>query len=297
MSGLHGWLVVDKPVGPTSAAVVGRLKRALREAGRGRVRIGHGGTLDPLASGVLPIAIGEATKLAGHLLHGSKAYRFTIRFGAATETDDAEGAIVAASPVRPSAAEVAAVLPRFAGPISQRPPAYSALKVEGRRAHARARAGEMVTLAERPVAIHALSLVAADGETATLDVRCSRGTYVRSLARDIAEALGTLGHVAALRRTAAGPFAEDQALPLDTAVELVHGPLPEQALLPLAAGLDDIPVMAVTPADAAHLKAGRRIADPAAKPGLHLATLGPVPVALVEVSHGDIRVVRGLNMD
>lgn len=297
MSRLHGWLVIDKPVGPTSAAVVGRLKRALREAGHGRVKIGHGGTLDPLASGVLPVALGEATKLAGHLLDGPKAYRFTIRFGAATETDDAEGAVSATSPVRPSAAEVAAVLPRFTGPISQRPPAYSALKVEGRRAHARARAGETVTLAERPVTIHALELESSDSETATLRVRCSKGTYVRSLARDIAEALGTRGHVVALRRVEAGPFAEADAVPLDKAVELVHGPAPEQALLPLAAGLVDIPVLAVTAGEANRLRHGQPLPGPRAKSGLHLATLGPVPVALVEVSPHGVTVVRGLNLE
>lgn len=296
MSRLHGWLVVDKPAGPTSAGVVGQLRHALRAGGHGSPRIGHGGTLDPLASGVLPIAVGEATKLAGHLLTGPKAYRFTIRFGIATTTDDAEGAITATSPVRPALAAIAAILPRFTGAIRQRPPAFSALRVAGVRAHARARAGEAPVLPERTVTIDRLALLSADGESATLEVRCSKGTYLRSLARDIALALGTVGHVGALRRTAAGPFTEDEALPLDKARELVHGPHPEQALLPLAAGLDDIPVLAVTPAEAAHLKAGRRIADPEARPGLHLATLGPVPVALVEVSHGDIRVVRGLNL-
>jgi tRNA pseudouridine55 synthase len=189
------------------------------------------------------------------------------------------------------------VLPRFTGAIRQRPPAYSALKVEGRRAHARARAGETVTLAERYLVIHRLSLVESDGKTATFEVRCSKGTYVRSLARDIAQALGTVGHVTMLRRTAAGPFMLDQALPLDKAVELVHGAAPEQALLPLAAGLDDIPVLAVDTGEAHRLKAGQRILRPQAKSGLHLATLGPVPVALVEVSQGDVRVVRGFNMD
>jgi tRNA pseudouridine55 synthase len=297
VSGLHGWLVIDKPVGPTSANIVAQLKRALRQGGHGKAKIGHGGTLDPLASGVLPIAIGEATKLAGHLLNGPKAYRFTVCFGTATDTDDAEGDIVEGSPVRPTPSAIAAILPRFTGAIRQRPPAFSALKVDGARAYAKARAGETVVLAERDLVIHSLSLVGADGESATFEVRCSKGTYVRSLARDIALALGTVGHVTMLRRTAAGPFTEGQALPLDKAVELVHGPAPEQALLPLAAGLDDIPVLAVTSADAAHLKAGRRIADPKAKPGLHFATHGSVPVALVEVSQGDVRVVRGLNMD
>jgi tRNA pseudouridine55 synthase len=296
MTGLHGWLLVDKPVGPSRAAVVARLKWALRQGGHGRVKIGHGGTLDPLASGVLPVALGEATKLSGHLLNGPKSYRFTIRFGEATATEDAEGQVVGTSAVRPTAAEVAAVLPRFTGPIRQRPPAWSALKVDGERAYARARAGESVELAERELVIHALSLVESGPGSATLDVRCSKGTYVRSLARDIAQALGTVGHVSLLRRTAAGPFTLDQALSLDKCVELVHGPAPEQALLPLTAGLDDIPALAVDPSEAAALKQGRRLDGPRVKPGQYLATAGSVPVALVAVSEHDVRVVRGFNL-
>ena len=296
MSGLHGWLVVDKPVGPTSAQVVGKLKWALRQGGHGKVKIGHGGTLDPLASGVLPIALGEATKLTGHLLNGPKAYRFTVRFGAATSTDDAEGAVVAESPVWPDGDAVRAMLPRFTGPIRQRPPAYSALKVDGERAYALARAGAAPELAERDLVIHALELVDCDGETATLDVHCSKGTYVRSLARDLAEALGTVGHVTMLRRTAAGPFTLDQAFSLDKWVEIVHGPAPEQALLPLTAGLDDIPALAVDPNEAAALKQGKRLDGPRVKPGHYIATLGSVPVALVAVSLTDVSVVRGFNL-
>ena len=296
MTGLHGWLVVDKPVGPTSAQVVGKLKWALRQGGHGKVKIGHGGTLDPLASGVLPIALGEATKLSGYLLNGPKAYRFTISFGTATSTDDAEGEVVAQSPVRPTAEAIRAILPRFTGPIRQRPPAYSALKVDGERAYARARAGESVELAARDLVIHALSLEESGPDSATLHVHCSKGTYVRSLARDIAEALGTVGHVSLLRRTAAGPFALDQALSLDKCVELVHGPAPEQALLPLTAGLDDIPALAVDPHEAAALKQGKRLMGPRVKPGQYLATDGPVPVALVAVSEHDVRVVRGFNL-
>lgn len=296
-AGLHGWLILDKPVGPTSAQLVGRLKAALRQAGHGRVKIGHGGTLDPLASGVLPIALGEATKLTGALLNGRKAYRFTIAWGVATATDDAEGAVTATSPARPDEAAIRAVLPRLAGSIRQVPPAYSALKVAGRRAHALARAGVLPELAPRAVTIHRLELVEAGAEAATFDVDCSKGTYVRSLARDMAHALGTLGHVAALRRTAAGPFTLAQARPLDKWLELVHGPAPGQALLPLTAGLDDIPVLAVDRHEALALKQGRRIVAPAAKPGRHIATLGSVPVALVEVSDGDVRVVRGFNLD
>jgi tRNA pseudouridine55 synthase len=296
MTGLHGWLVVDKPVGPSSAAVVGKLKWALRQGGHGKVKIGHGGTLDPLASGVLPIALGEATKLSGYLLNGPKAYRFTISFGTATSTDDAEGEVVAQSPVRPTAEAIRAILPCFTGPIRQRPPAYSALKVDGERAYARARAGESVELAARDLVIHALSLEESGPDSATLHVHCSKGTYVRSLARDIAEALGTVGHVSLLRRTAAGPFALDQALSLDKCVELVHGPAPEQALLPLTAGLDDIPALAVDPHEAAALKQGKRLMGPRVKPGQYLATDGPVPVALVAVSEHDVRVVRGFNL-
>lgn len=296
MSGLHGWAVVDKPVGPTSAQVVGKLKWALRQGGHGKVKIGHGGTLDPLASGVLPIALGEATKLTGHLLNGPKGYRFTIRFGEATSTDDAEGEVVATSAARPDADAIRAVLPRFTGPIRQRPPAYSALKVDGERAYALARAGAPPDLAERDLVIHALDLVESDADSATLDVHCSKGTYVRSLARDIAAALGTVGHVAMLRRTAAGPFALDQALSLDKWVELVHGPAPEQALLPLTAGLDDIPALAVDPHEAAALKQGKRLMGPRVKPGHYIATLGSVPVALVAVSLTDVSVVRGFNL-
>lgn len=296
MTGLHGWIVVDKPVGPTSAQVVGKLKWALRQGGHGKVKIGHGGTLDPLASGVLPIALGEATKLTGHLLNGPKAYRFTVRFGAATSTDDAEGVVVAESAVRPDADAIRAVLPRFTGPIRQRPPAYSALKVEGERAYALARAGAAPELAARDLVIHALELVDSDADSATFDVHCSKGTYVRSLARDLAEALGTVGHVSHLRRTAAGPFRLEQASSLDKWVELVHGPAPEQALLPLTAGLDDIPALAVDPHEAAALRQGRRLDGPRVKPGHYIATLGSVPVALVAVSLTDVSVVRGFNL-
>jgi tRNA pseudouridine55 synthase len=293
---LHGWLVVDKALGPTSAQVVGKLKWALRQGGHGKPKIGHGGTLDPLASGVLPIALGEATKLTGALLNGPKAYRFTVQWGRSTTTDDAEGETVATSPVRPQPADVAAILPHFTGPISQRPPAYSALKVDGRRAYALARAGESVELAPRDLVIHSLELVGATPDSATLDVHCSKGTYVRSLARDIAQALGTVGHVTALRRTRAGPFTLEQALSLDNCLELVHGPAPEQALLPLTAGLDDIPALAVDPQEAIALKQGKRLEGPRVKPGQYIATLGSVPVALVAVSQDDVRVVRGFNL-
>ena len=296
MTGLNGWLVVDKPVGPTSAQIVGKLKWALRKGGHGKVKIGHGGTLDPLASGVLPIALGEATKLSGYLLNGPKSYRFTVAFGNATSTDDAEGEVVAQSEVRPGEADILAALPSFTGPIRQRPPAYSALKVDGERAYALARAGESVVLAEREITILSLRLVERTADSATLDVHCTKGTYVRSLARDLAQALGTVGHVSALRRTGAGPFTLEQALSLDNSVDVVQGPAPEQALLPLTAGLDDILDLAVDPHEAAALQQGKRIAGPRVNPGHYIATLGSVPVALVEVSNEDVKVLRGFNL-
>ena len=296
MTGLHGWLVVDKPVGPTSAQVVGKLKWALRQGGHGKVKIGHGGTLDPLACGVLPIALGEATKLSGYLLNGPKSYRFTVAFGSATSTDDAEGDVVETSPARPTEAALLQAIAAFTGPIRQRPPAYSALKVDGERAYALARAGESVELAEREIQILSLTLVERGEDHATLDVHCSKGTYVRSLARDLARALGTVGHVSFLQRTGAGPFTLEQALSLDKCVELVHGPAPEQALLPLTAGLDDILALAVDPREAAALKQGKRLVGPRVNPGQYIATLGSVPVALVEVSQEDVKVLRGFNL-
>lgn len=191
---MHGWLVIDKPVGIGSTEVVSAVKRSLRDGGYAKAKVGHGGTLDPLASGVLPVAIGEATKLAGRLLDGDKVYRFSIRFGEETDTLDAEGAVVATSEVLPSPGQVEAALARFTGAIDQVPPAYSALKVDGKRAYALARAGEEVALATRAVTVHALRLLAADAASATLEAHVSKGTYIRSLARDIALALGTVGH-------------------------------------------------------------------------------------------------------
>ncbi len=292
---MHGWIVLDKPLGLSSAGAVGVVKRAFREAGLARPKVGHGGTLDPLATGVLPIALGEATKFAGRLLDATKGYAFTVAWGTATTTDDAEGAVVAESPVRPDAAAICAVLPRFTGPIVQTPPAYSALKVDGERAYARARAGETVVLAERHLTIFALDLVAVRDGGADFAVTCSKGTYVRSLARDLALALGTVGHVAALRRTRAGPFTLAAAISLDNLGDLLQAD-PEQAILPLTAGLDDIPALPVTPEDALLLRQGRTLPGHPASHGLYLATDGPVPVALVDVTSAAVRVVRGLNL-
>ena len=296
---LNGWLIIDKPVGPTSTQVVGAVKRALRDGGYPKVKVGHGGTLDPLASGVLPVALGEATKLSGRMLDTDKTYRFTIGFGTQTDTLDAGGKVVATSARRPTPAEVEAVLPGFTGAIEQVPPAFSALKVDGKRAYDLARAGEAVALKSRPVTIHALRIV--PGETvATIEARVSKGTYIRSLARDIAKALDSVGHVTMLHRSKAGPFTLEQAISLDKLSEAAKARSLEQHLLPLTAGLDDIPALPVTPDQAGALRQGRKLIGIAAQPGLHLATDQNVPVALVEVSgdvlRPEVRVLRGFNL-
>src|SRR5438132_339092 len=192
---LHGWIILDQPVGLGSTTAVSAVKRLLREAGEPKTKVGHGGTLDPLASGVLPIALGEATKLAGRMLDATKAYEFTIRFGEETDTLDAEGRVVATSDVRPTLAQVEAVLPRFTGEVEQVPPVYSALKIDGKAAYARARAGETLEMEPRRVMVHSLCVSAEGLEQVTLAATVSKGTYIRSLARDIAHALGTVGHV------------------------------------------------------------------------------------------------------
>lgn len=297
---LHGWLVIDKPLGPGSTQIVSAVKRALRDGGYAKVKVGHGGTLDPLASGVLPVALGEATKLSGRMLDADKAYAFTIGFGTATDTLDAEGVTVATSDARPTLADVAAVLPRFTGAIDQVPPVYSALKIDGRRAYALARAGEAVEMRTRAVTVHALSILSGDAggplDSVTLHAAVSKGTYIRSLARDVADALGTVGHVTMLRRSKAGPFTLAPAISLDILAETAKARALEQHLLPLAAGLDDIPALPVTPDQARALREGRKTIGTAAAPGLHLATDAGVPVALVTVADGLFRVERGFNL-
>jgi len=293
---LHGWIILDKPVGIGSTQCVSAVKRALREAGEPKTKVGHGGTLDPLASGVLPIALGEATKLAGRMLDATKAYEFIIRFGAQTDTLDAEGQIVATSEFRPSTKQLSDILPRFTGPIEQIPPAFSALKIDGKPAYARARAGEALEMKPRRVTIHDLRMVESDEASATLAATVSKGTYIRSLARDIAEALGTVGHVAMLRRTRAGPFALESAISLDKLAEIAKARTLDGAVLPLLAGLDDIPALPVSPDQAMLLRHGQLLTGNPAKPGLYLATDAERPVALVEVSAGDVRVVRGFNL-
>jgi tRNA pseudouridine55 synthase len=310
----HGWIILDKPIGLGSTTAVSAVKRILREAGEPKTRVGHGGTLDPLASGVLPIALGEATKLCGRMLGATKAYEFTIRFGVETDTLDAEGEVVATSDVRPEQEQIEVILPRFTGAIEQVPPAFSALKIDGKPAYRRARAGEQLEMRMRAVTIHSLSLRHPRGrggpasaqeqrdsrlcgnDEVTLTATVSKGTYIRSLAGDIARALGTVGHVAMLRRTRAGPFSLDQAIPLDFLDEAAKARQLTRAVLPLEAALDDIPALPVTPGQAQLLRHGQRLAGFLGTPGLRMATLEGTPVALVEASADGLRVVRGFNL-
>jgi tRNA pseudouridine55 synthase len=295
---LHGWIILDKPVGLGSTTAVSAVKRILRQAGEPKTKVGHGGTLDPLASGVLPIALGEATKLCGRMLDATKAYDFTIRFGEETDTLDAEGKVVVTSGVRPTLQQVEAVLPRFTGEIEQEPPAYSALKIDGKAAYARARAGEELEMKARAVTIHSLSIRSPydDVEEVTLSAEVSKGTYIRSLARDIARALGTAGHVSYLRRTRAGPFGLDQAVSLDFLEETAKARQLDGAVVPLQAALDDIPALPVTPDQAQLLRHGQKLVGFPAKPGLQLATSDGRPVALVEATADGLKVVRGFNL-
>ena len=297
---IHGWVILDKQLGMGSTTAVSAVKRILREAGEPKTKVGHGGTLDPLASGVLPIALGEATKLAGRMLDATKAYDFTIRFGEETDTLDAEGEVMATSEMRPALERVEAMLPNFTGQIEQAPPAYSALKIGGKAAYARARAGEDVELKPRPVTIHSLSVLEPSEvpkvDEITLSATVSKGTYIRSLARDIAHALGTVGHVSYLRRTRAGPFSLDQAISLDFLEEAAKARALTRTVLPLTAALDDIPALPVTPDQAQLLRHGQMLAGIPAKPGLQLAILEGTPVALVEATADGLRVVRGFNL-
>ena len=305
MSGLpapSGWIILDKPVGLGSTQAVAAVKRNLREAGYGKkVRVGHGGTLDPLASGVLPIGVGEATKLCGRMLDASKVYDFTVRFGAETDTLDLEGRVIATSDARPAQGALAAVLARFTGPIEQVPPAYSALKVDGSRAYDLARAGQEVVLKSRDVTIHALEVLETEGadealESATLRADVSKGTYIRSLARDIALALGTRGHVTMLRRLRAGPFAIAQAISLDNLNEVGKGRPLENVILPLEAGLVDIPALTLDPEQARAIRQGRVLTGMPQSDGLYWARCGDVPLALVMLSDGSATVERGFNL-
>ncbi len=292
---VHGWIVLDKPVGLGSTQAVAAVKRNLRQAGHGKVKVGHGGTLDPLASGVLPIALGEATKLAGRMLDASKIYEFTVRFGQETDTLDLEGQVIEASDVRPTQEGVDRVLDRFRGPIEQVPPAFSAIRIDGERAYDRARAGEAVELKPRGVTIHSLEITNIADDAVTLIAHVSKGTYIRSLARDIARAAGTVGHVTMLRRTRAGPFGIERAISLDKLNEIGKGAALENVILPLEAGLVDIPALDLGPEQASMVRQGRVLTGLAFQDGVCWARCGETPVALMQVDGGNAAVLRGFN--
>lgn len=298
---VSGWIILNKPRGLGSTQAVAAVKRNLREGGYAKTKVGHGGTLDPLAEGVLPIALGEATKLAGRMLDASKIYEFTIKFGEETDTLDTEGKVVATNEHIPDYGDVEHVLHSFLGEIDQVPPTYSAIKIDGERAYDRARAGEEIDVPVRRVTIHEIQYLAESQEKdgtrwVTLRAHVSKGTYIRSLARDIARALGTVGHVTYLRRIKAGPFLENQAISLDKLNEIGKGARLQDLLLPLEAGLDDIPALKLDPDSAQAVRQGRVLSGMPQSDGLYLAKLGNTPVALMECIAGSAKVVRGFNL-
>ncbi len=310
---LHGWLNIDKPLGLTSAQVVAIIKRLT-----GAQKVGHGGTLDPLASGILPIALGEATKTVGYIMDGRKTYGFTVRWGEATNTDDREGQVVARSDKRPTQADILAVLPLFIGAITQVPPRYSAIKVDGERAYDLARDGEVVELAARTVHVESLALLdCPDADHARFVLICGKGTYVRSLARDLGEQLGCLGHVATLRRLQVARFTESTSISLDDLSRLKESAVQDQGpadwlapcLLPVKTALDDIPALAVTEPEAHRLRHGQPLSrlrradfdricgiDRLGDDGIVLALAGDDPVALVSLDGGQLHPVRVFNL-
>jgi tRNA pseudouridine55 synthase len=298
---VHGWLVLDKPVGMTSTHAVSVVKRLFSAK-----RAGHAGTLDPLASGCLPIALGEATKTVPYVMDGRKLYQFTVRWGEERDTDDAEGRAIASSDQRPSPEAIRALLPSYTGTIQQVPPRYSAIKIDGERAYDLARDGEVVELEARPVEITRLELIATpDPDHAVLHAECGKGTYVRSLARDMGRALGCFGHVSALRRVAVGPFGEKTMILLEQLEDVCHraaagGASLADALMPVETALDDIPALAVSRADAARLQRGQAVLlrgrDAPNFRGPVYATASGQLVALAELDHGEIVPKRVFNL-
>lgn len=252
---IHGWLCLDKPEAMTSTEAVARVRRIT-----GAAKVGHGGTLDPLATGVLPIALGEATKTVAYVMEGDKHYRFTARLGEARATDDRQGELMARSDLRPADAEIAAVLGDFIGVVEQVPPRFAAVKVAGERAYDIARRGDSVELSARPVQIHRLELVERpDADHAVLELTCGRGAYVRALVRDLGERLGCFGHVSELRRLRVGPFRLAEAISLATLERLVHDDALPQALVPVGVALEEMPSLALTGPQAERLRSGQTI--------------------------------------
>jgi len=305
---VHGWVIVDKPQGMTSTQVVGAVRRIFDAK-----KAGHAGTLDPMATGVLAVALGEATKTVSYAMDSEKTYRFTAHWGEARDSDDAEGKVTGTSDVRPTKESIEAVLPRFVGEIVQVPPIYSAIKVQGERAYDLAREGEAVELSPRTVEVYEARLLEVpDPDHAVFEMRCGKGTYVRAWVRDLALALGTVGHVSALRRTRVGGFSEEMAVPLVMEGGSMHIPAAFEHLRPISTALDGIPALAVTGPDAVRLRSGNPIlirANQFAKitegqsgdddlQGLtvFLQTSEGEPVALAEIALGELRPFRVFNL-
>ena len=292
---IHGWLCVDKPTAMTSTHVVNVIKRATNAQ-----KVGHGGTLDPLATGILPIAMGDATKTVMYVMDARKSYEFTVKFGEATDTDDSDGVVIARSDVRPSRDQLASALPSFVGDIMQRPPIYAAVKIDGERAYDLARRGEAVVLEPRPVRIDTLDLIdMPDRQHAVMAMTCGKGAYVRAVARDLGEALGTLAHVTSLRRTGVGPFRAENSVRLDDLEALIAEESLPQVLVPVTTALAGIPALTVTEPQAQRLSAGQPIV---ALPHMIEGELGTEPmvramwggrlVALTRFEEGELQPVR-----
>ena len=288
---VDGWVVLDKPVGMTSTHAVSRLKRIFNAK-----KAGHAGTLDPLASGILPVAFGEATKTVPFVQDGEKAYRFTVRFGAETDTDDSDGKVTAQSELRPARADILALLPQFIGTIQQTPPAFSAIKIDGERAYDIARDGETPALSARPVTIHALDLLSMNQDEAVFEARCGKGTYVRAIARDLGRLLGCFGHVTALRRTRVGPFTEVDSIALS---DLEEGGVEAAAMRRVEAGLMELPRVIVDRDAAARLRRGQSIllrGVDAPADGSAYAACGGVVIAVGAIEKGELVPGRVFNL-
>lgn len=251
---VHGWLNLDKPLGLTSTQAIGRVRRLTNAQ-----KLGHAGTLDPLATGILPIALGEATKTIPYAQDADKVYRFTVQWGAATNTDDKEGEVIATSDKRPARADIEALLPQFTGDILQTPPQFSAIKLDGERAYDLARAGQAVDIKPRPVTVYSLEITETTEKEAIFEMECSKGTYVRAIARDMGQLLGCYGHVTALRRLAVGGFTEENAISLDVFEKMVQSAPADQVLLPVETVLDDIPALAMTDAEVSRIRQGQTL--------------------------------------
>lgn len=305
---VHGWVIVDKPQGVTSTQVVGAVRRIFDAQ-----KAGHAGTLDPMATGILAVALGEATKTVPFAMDADKTYRFTAHWGEARDTDDAEGRVTATSDVRPTREQIEAMLPRFTGELTQTPPAYSAIKVQGERAYDLAREGEAVELVPRPVEVYEARLLEIpDPDHAVFEILCGKGTYVRAWVRDLALALGTVGHVSQLRRTRVGAFEEKDSCPLAMEGSSMHIPAAFEHLRPIATALDGIPALAVTGPDAVRLRSGNpiliranqfaRIAESQPEGddlqglSVYLHTTEGEPVALAEFAQGELRPFRVFNL-